>query len=59
VVRPQDSGLIPPAVRSAIRQQYHANGQAYDIAISESPAEAERFVKPLVIGDDPIRWWES
>jgi hypothetical protein len=59
VVRPQDSGRIAPAVRSTIRQQYHANGQAYDIAITESPVEAERFVKPLVIGDDPVHWWES
>jgi hypothetical protein len=59
VVRPQDGGLIPPAVRSTIREQYHSNGQTYDIAITESPIEAERFVKPLVIGDDPVHWWES
>jgi hypothetical protein len=59
VVRPQDSGLIAQSVRSAIRQQYHANGQAYDITITESPVEAQRFVKPLVIGGDPVRWWES
>jgi len=43
-------------VRLLIRAAYARNGRAYD---GNAPCEAEKFVKPLALGDPPVRWWQS
>lgn len=43
-------------VRQLIRTKYAQNGRPYD---GESPCDAEKFVKPLVLGAPPVRWWQS
>lgn len=57
-VRDEDYGLISWEVRNSIRSKYEKNGQPYDASLSESPVEAHRFVKPLLQGQGPVRWWE-
>ncbi|MFC0863944.1 YqcI/YcgG family protein [Sphaerimonospora cavernae] len=58
-VSPGSDGVISTAVRSRIRELYKQHGRPYDLAITLSPFEAHRFVKPLALGDPPIRWWRD
>lgn len=58
-VSPGSGGLIAAAVRERIRRRYAAHGQPYDLSITLSPFEAHRFVKPLAVGDPPVRWWAA
>ncbi|MBP9777676.1 MAG: HAD-IA family hydrolase [Rickettsiaceae bacterium] len=46
-------------VRDKIRGNFIKNGQEYDNKIMQSTLEAIRYIKPLDLGDAPIRWWES
>lgn len=55
---PPSSGRIADSHRQLIRQQFSAVGQGYDLAITLGSCEAFRFVKPLALGDPPVRWWE-
>ncbi|MFF3257466.1 YqcI/YcgG family protein [Actinacidiphila glaucinigra] len=57
-VSPSGGGLISPAVRGRIRDLYENSGRPYDLSITLSPFEAHRFVKPLSLGEAPVRWWE-
>jgi hypothetical protein len=59
VVKPGNHGLISASTRREIRARYGGNGRAYDSAISSSPFEAYRFIKPLAVGDAPVRWWDT
>jgi hypothetical protein len=58
-VSPGSAGLISAAVRERIRERYRQNGRPYDLAITLAHGEALRFVKPLELGDPPVRWWEA
>lgn len=58
-VSPGSGGIISSAVRSRIRELYDQHGRPYDLAITLSPFEAYRFVKPLGLGEPPVRWWEA
>ncbi|MCX5247142.1 YqcI/YcgG family protein [Streptomyces sp. NBC_00201] len=58
-VSPGSGGIISSAVRSRIRELYDQHGRPYDLAITLSPFEAYRFVKPLALGEPPVRWWEA
>lgn len=51
------NGLISNTVRTRIRSRYARHGRPYDLSITLSPYEAHRFVKPLTLGDPPVRWW--
>jgi hypothetical protein len=33
-------------------------GVFYDVPLAESPIEAYQFVKPIRVGEPPVRWWE-
>ncbi|HEY5989882.1 MAG TPA: YqcI/YcgG family protein [Streptosporangiaceae bacterium] len=46
-------------VRRQIRHRYQASGRPYDLAITLSPFEAHRYVKPASLGDPPIKWWHQ
>jgi NTP pyrophosphatase (non-canonical NTP hydrolase)/FPC/CPF motif-containing protein YcgG len=46
-------------VRDKIRDNFIKNGQEYDNKIMQSTLEAIRYIKPLDLGDAPVRWWES
>lgn len=52
-------GLITPTVRRRIRAKYELAGRPYDVALTESPVESHRFVKPLELGEEAVRWWET
>ena len=59
VVNASGDGLISPAVRHAIRDRYARADMPYDLAHTESPVEAHRFVKPIEHGAPPVPWWTS
>jgi YqcI/YcgG family len=46
-------------VRRSIRRRFADRGMDYDVTLAESPIEAHQFVKPIAVGDPPVRWWES
>jgi FPC/CPF motif-containing protein YcgG len=46
-------------VREFIRNAFATNGRPYDVRIAESPCEADKFVKPLTLGEPPVRWWDE
>jgi hypothetical protein len=46
-------------VRRSIRRRFADRGMDYDVTLAESAIEAHQFVKPMVVGDPPVRWWES
>lgn len=46
-------------VRRSIRRRFADRGMDYDVTLAESPIEAHQFVKPIAVGDPPIRWWVS
>jgi YqcI/YcgG family. len=45
-------------VRRSIRRRFAQQGMDYDVGLAESSIEAHQFVKPIAIGDPPVRWWE-
>ncbi len=45
--------------RELIRRRFAGAGRPYDLTITLSPLEADRFVKPAHFGDPPVRWWQS
>lgn len=55
---PPGSHQISAGHRQIIRTGFDAIGQTYDLSITLGAIEAFRFVKPLKLGDPPIRWWE-
>lgn len=57
--RPSSHNRIPDVVRETIRTTYAKAGRPYDATINKCPHEALRFVKPEVVGEAPIRWWEE
>jgi hypothetical protein len=48
---------LPDRARKAIRRDFEAAGRRYDLAITLSPFEAHRIVKPARLGEPPVRWW--
>lgn len=44
-------------LRRRIRDDFAKRGLPLDEALMETSIMAEKFVKPLGIGDDAIRWW--
>ena len=48
---------LPDRARETIRRDFAAAGRPYDVAITVSPLEAHRFVKPARLGEPPVRWW--
>jgi hypothetical protein len=49
---------VSTEARERIRAVFAAQGRPYDETISLSPFEAYKFLKPMSVGDSPIRWWE-
>jgi YqcI/YcgG family len=41
-----------------VHQRFKRHGQDYDLELNTSKPKALRYVKPLAIGDPPVRWWE-
>ncbi len=48
---------ISSHTRARIRQTFSDMGQPYDSELADSDIEAHQFVKPLALGDPPVRWW--
>lgn len=46
-------------IKKSIRELFAQAGQAYDVALVTQPVEAYKYVKPMVLGDTPVRWWET
>lgn len=45
--------------RSQMRRRFEEAGRPYDLSITLSPLEADRYVKPARLGDPPVRWWKE
>ena len=45
--------------REAIRQKHASQGRQYDVSISLGDQECYKVIKPLKVGDVPVRWWEG
>lgn len=45
--------------REEIRLRYTNAGRPYDLAITLSPYEAHRYVKPAQAGQPPVTWWRK
>lgn len=45
--------------REEIRLRYTNAGRPYDLAITLSPYEAHRYVKPAQAGQPPVNWWRK
>ncbi len=43
--------------REEIRRRYTKAGRPYDVTITLSPYEAYRYVKPVQLGQPPVKWW--
>jgi hypothetical protein len=43
--------------REEIRRRYANAGRPYDLAITLSPYEVHRYVKPIRVGQPPVNWW--
>ncbi len=50
---------ISSEIRQRIRHAYAADGCPYDHALAQQDIEAMKFVWPLLIGDEPVRWWHD
>jgi hypothetical protein len=57
--RPPGKNAIAASAKKQIRAAYAANSRPYDLALTLSPYEAYRFVKPTEYGAPAVRWWES
>lgn len=44
-------------LRARIRKSYSDYGRPYSAAISASPCDAHRFVRPVDLSGRPVRWW--
>ncbi|MGH3719831.1 MAG: YqcI/YcgG family protein [Pseudonocardiaceae bacterium] len=53
------SGVLPESARVRTRAAFAASGRPYDLALTLSPLEANRFVKPGRLGEPPIEWWKA
>ncbi len=54
-----DSGELPESARVRTRAAFAASGRPYDLALTLSPLEAHRIVKPARLGEPPIEWWKA
>jgi hypothetical protein len=45
--------------REEIRRRYANAGRPYDLAITLSPYEVHRYVKPVQAGQPPVSWWRK
>jgi YqcI/YcgG family len=50
---------LPDRSREEIRRRFATAGRPYDLAITLSPLEAHRFVKPDRPGTPPVCWWTA
>lgn len=50
---------LPDDMRRRIREAFARSDRHYDLAITTSPMEAHRYVKPDRLGVPPIRWWTT
>lgn len=48
---------LAPESRTRIRTAFAYAGRPYDLALTLSPCEAHRYVKPRELGQAPVRWW--
>lgn len=53
------STVLPERARVRTRTAFAAAGRPYDLALTLSPLEAHRFVKPARLGEPPIEWWKA
>ena len=51
--------VISSEIRERIRHAYAADGCPYDPKLAQQDVEALKFVWPLLIGDEPVRWWHG
>ena len=47
------------SVKAGIRRDFLLAGYHLDVSLIEQPHEAFKYIKPLSVGDAPIRWWET
>lgn len=57
--RRRGADALPAEVKTAIRVAYAEAGRPYDLALTLSPREANRIVKPATYGAPPVPWWED
>jgi hypothetical protein len=50
---------ITQEIRERIRDAYAARGCPYDGELAQQDVESLKFVWPLQLGDQPVRWWSS
>ncbi len=53
------TNVLPENARARTRAAFAASGRPYDLALTLSPLEAHRFVKPGWYGEPPIEWWKA
>jgi hypothetical protein len=46
-------------IKSSIRDAFDRAGMPYDALDRDPPTEAQKYVKPLHIGDSMIEWWKA
>jgi FPC/CPF motif-containing protein YcgG len=46
-------------ITESIRSKFERGGAGYDIELVSHSIKAVRYIKPLLVGQDPIRWWET
>jgi hypothetical protein len=46
-------------ITESIRSKFERGGSGYDIELVSHSIKAIRYIKPLLIGQNPIRWWET
>ncbi|MGH3868850.1 MAG: hypothetical protein ACRDQ4_22575 [Pseudonocardiaceae bacterium] len=51
--------MLPAEVKTAIRVAYAEAGRPYDLALTLSPREADRVIKPATYGAPPVSWWKD
>lgn len=47
------------ALSEGVHRRFAAYGQSYDLDLTMLAPKALRYVKPIALGDAPLRWWEA
>ncbi len=46
-------------IKDRIRQSFELKKQPYDFSLTDSEYEALKYVKPIELGYNPVKWWEE
>lgn len=47
------------SIKKSIRQGFSRNSVGYSTDLVEQPLEALKYIKPLQLGDSPVKWWDT